>query len=103
MTIRNKAAIVGIGQTEFSKDSGRSTLRMALEAILEALDDAGLKPADVDGIVKMSANDDIFEIDLLRSLNLPNLRFFHEVPHWWGGAARRGAGGGGGGGGGGGR
>ncbi len=37
-TIRNKAAIVGIGQTEFSKDSGRSTLHMALEAILEALD-----------------------------------------------------------------
>ena len=42
MTIRNKAAIVGIGQTEFSKDSGRSTLHMALEAILQALDDAGL-------------------------------------------------------------
>lgn len=86
MTIRNKAAIVGIGQTEFSKDSGRSTLRMALEAILAALEDAGLKPEDIDGVVKMSANNDIFEIDLLRSLNLPNLRFFHEVPHG-GGAA----------------
>ena len=86
MTIRNKAAIVGIGQTEFSKDSGRSTLRMALEAILQALDDAGLKPKDVDGVVKMSANNDIFEIDLLRSLNLSNLRFFHEIPHG-GGAA----------------
>ena len=86
MTIRNKAAIVGIGQTEFSKDSGRSTLRMALEAILQALDDAGLKPQDVDGVVKMSANNDIFEIDLLRSLNLSNLRFFHEIPHG-GGAA----------------
>src|SRR3990172_8387709 len=86
MTIRNKAAIVGIGQTEFSKDSGRSTLHMALEAILEALDDAGLKPEDIDGVVKMSANDDIFEIDLLRSLNLSNLRFFNEVPHG-GGAA----------------
>ena len=86
MTIRNKAAIVGIGQTEFSKDSGRSTLRMALEAILQALDDAGLKPEDVDGVVKMSANNDIFEIDLLRSLNLSNLRFFHEIPHG-GGAA----------------
>ena len=86
MTIRNKAAIVGIGQTEFSKDSGRSTLHMALEAILQALDDAGLKPEDVDGIVKMSANDDVFEIDLLRSLNLDNLRFFNEVPHG-GGAA----------------
>ena len=86
MTFRNKAAIVGIGQTEFSKDSGRSTLRMALEVLLQALDDAGLKPNDVDGVVKMSANNDIFEIDLLRSLSLSNLRFFHEIPHG-GGAA----------------
>jgi acetyl-CoA acetyltransferase len=86
MTFRNKAAIVGIGQTEFSKDSGRSTLHMALEVILQALDDAGLKPKDVDGVVKMSANNDIFEIDLLRSLSLSNLRFFHEIPHG-GGAA----------------
>ena len=86
MTIRNKAAIVGIGQTEFSKDSGRSTLHMALEAILQALDDCGLTTNDVDAVVKMSANDDIYEIDLLRSLNLSNLRFFNEVPHG-GGAA----------------
>jgi acetyl-CoA acetyltransferase len=80
-TIRNKAAIVGIGQTEFSKDSGRSTLHMALEVILEALEDAGLQPKDIDGMVKMAANDDIFEIDILRSLDLPNLRFFSEIPH----------------------
>src|SRR2546426_11753525 len=86
MTIRNKTAIGGIGQTEFSKDSGRSTLHMALEAILEALEDAGLKPADIDGVVKMAANDDVFEIDLLRSLGLRNLRFFAEIPHG-GGAA----------------
>ncbi len=86
MTHRNKAAIAGIGQTEFSKDSGRSTLHMALEAILQALDDAGLAVEDVDAVVKMGANDDIFEIDLLRSLNLPNLRYFNEVPHG-GGAA----------------
>ncbi len=85
MTIRNKAAIVGIGQTEFSKDSGRSTLHMALEAILQALADAGLEAKDVDGIVKM-AIDEVFEIDLLRSLDLPNLRYFNEVPHG-GGAA----------------
>ena len=86
MTIRNKAAIVGIGQTEFSKDSHRSTLQMALEVILQALDDAGLRPDDVDGTVKMRANDDFFEIDLLRSLKLSNLRFFSEIPHG-GGAA----------------
>jgi acetyl-CoA acetyltransferase len=84
--IRNRTAIAGVGQTEFSKDSGRSTLHMALEAILDALDDAGLKPKDIDGVVRMSANDDVFEIDLLRSLGLSNLRFFAEIPHG-GGAA----------------
>jgi acetyl-CoA acetyltransferase len=86
MTIRNKAAIVGIGQTEFSKNSGRSTRHMALEAVTEALDDAGLKATDIDGFVKMGANNDVFEIDLLRSLGLDNLRFFAEIPHG-GGAA----------------
>ena len=35
-------AIVGIGATEFSKDSGRSELQLAVEAIAAALDDAGL-------------------------------------------------------------
>ena len=36
------AAIAGIGATEFSKDSGRSELRLAAEAVRAALDDAGL-------------------------------------------------------------
>ena len=44
-------AIVGIGQTEFSKESGRSELQLACEAIKAALDDAGLGPRDVDGFV----------------------------------------------------
>ena len=85
-TLSDEAAIVGIGQTEFSKNSGRSTTRMALECILEALDDAGLRPKDVDAVVKMRANDDLFEIDLMRSLGIENLRYFNEIPHG-GGAA----------------
>jgi acetyl-CoA acetyltransferase len=41
----DRAAIVGIGATEFSKDSGRSELRLALEATSAALEDAGLERA----------------------------------------------------------
>ncbi|HWO94572.1 MAG TPA: lipid-transfer protein, partial [Dehalococcoidia bacterium] len=40
---RDSVAIVGIGSTEFSRNSGRSELQMAAEAILEAVDDAGLR------------------------------------------------------------
>ena len=49
-TLHDKAAIAGIGATEFSKESGRSELRLAVEAIGAALDDAGLRPQDVDGM-----------------------------------------------------
>ncbi len=35
--------IAGIGQTEFSKESGRSELQLACEAVKAALDDAGLQ------------------------------------------------------------
>jgi acetyl-CoA acetyltransferase len=45
-SLRNRAAIAGIGQTEFSKNSGRSELQLACEAVKAALDDAGLTPAD---------------------------------------------------------
>ena len=48
-TIKGAAAIVGIGQTEFSKDSGRSELQLCAEAVRAAIADAGLEPADVDG------------------------------------------------------
>ncbi len=37
-----KACIVGIGQTELSRNSGRSITRLALEALLAAADDAGI-------------------------------------------------------------
>lgn len=43
-TLGSRAAVVGIGATEFSKDSGRSELKLAVEAVRAALDDAGLSP-----------------------------------------------------------
>jgi len=48
--LSGRAAIVGIGQTEFSKESGRSELQLACECVKAALDDAGLVPGDVDGL-----------------------------------------------------
>ncbi len=79
------AAIVGIGATEFSKDSGRSELRLAAEAVRAALADAGLGPSDVDGLVSftMDAN---AEIAVARELGVPQLRFFSRVGYG-GGAA----------------
>ncbi|MFZ3292064.1 MAG: nonspecific lipid-transfer protein, partial [Mycobacterium sp.] len=43
-------AVVGIGRTEYSRNSGRTTRGMAVAACRDAIADAGLTPADVDGI-----------------------------------------------------
>ncbi len=48
MELRDRAAIAGVGYTPFSKNSGVSTLTLAIDAITAALDDAGLTVDDVD-------------------------------------------------------
>ena len=78
-------AIAGIGATEFSKSSGRSELRLAAEAVTAALTDAGLAPADVDGMVTFTMDSNA-EIAVARELGIPGLRFFSQIGYG-GGAA----------------
>lgn len=52
-----EAAVVGIGRTTYSRRSGRTTRAMAAEACRAALADAGLEPADVDGVGTFAAGD----------------------------------------------
>ena len=84
MTTGLDAAIAGIGATEFSKDSGRSELQLAIEATQAALEDAGLQPSDVDGMVTFTMDSNP-EIELARNLGVPELRFFSRI-HYGGGA-----------------
>lgn len=83
--IKDKAVIVGVGNTKFSKDSGVSELSLAAQAVKAALDDAGLKPTDIDGFATftMDAND---EIEVARTLGCGELTFWGRS-HYGGGAA----------------
>jgi acetyl-CoA acetyltransferase len=78
------AAIAGIGQTEFSKNSGRSELQLAAECVKAALDDAGLEPSAVDGMITFTL-DSSDEIGLCRCLGVRELSFTTRIPG--GGAA----------------
>ncbi|MGW1247840.1 lipid-transfer protein [Streptomyces sp. NPDC002535] len=80
-----RAAVVGIGATAFSKDSGRSELSLAAEAVRAALDDAGLTPADVDGMVTFTMDTNP-EITVAQASGIGELSFFSRV-HYGGGAA----------------
>ncbi|TFV64286.1 lipid-transfer protein [Geodermatophilus sp. DF01-2] len=79
------AAVAGIGATEFSKESGRSELQLACEAVLAAVADAGLTPADVDGLVTFTA-DTNSEIHVARNTGMGDLSFFSRIGYG-GGAA----------------
>ncbi|WP_433253888.1 thiolase C-terminal domain-containing protein [Streptosporangium sp. CA-135522] len=54
---RDRTAVAGVGYTRLSKDSGVSTLTLACEAVLAALEDAGLTADDVDGIATHRVGD----------------------------------------------
>ncbi len=84
-TLKDRAAIVGIGQTEFSKASGRSELQLACEATKAALDDAGVSPREVDGLVTFSM-DSSEEAEVARNLGIPMLNMFARVPYGGGGS-----------------
>jgi len=79
--LRDQAAIVGIGQTPYSKGLGRSEFDMAVEAILTACADAGIAPREIDGVVRydMETTDE----EELLSVVGPGLRY--QASTSWGG------------------
>lgn len=81
--IKNKAAIVGIGISSFSRDSQQTELRMVCETIKAALDDAGLTTEDIDGLVKQT-DDASDEHAITSSMGMGNLTYFGECR--WGAA-----------------
>ncbi len=84
-SLSGATSIAGIGATEFSKNSGRSELRLAAEAVQSALADAGLTPADVDGLVSFTMDTNA-EIAVARAVGIPELTYFSRI-HYGGGAA----------------
>jgi acetyl-CoA acetyltransferase len=83
---KGTTAIVGIGQTEFSKNSGRSELQLACEAVRSAILDAGLTPQDVDGLVSfVEDSNDMFQ--LMRGVGIDNVRWMSKTPYGGSGAS----------------
>ena len=73
------AIVAGIGATEFSKDSGRSTMQLAAEASRAAILDAGLTPADIDGVVTFTV-DGNDELQLMRNLGVEQITWWSRTP-----------------------
>ena len=75
---RDRCAVAGIGATDYSRNSGRSDLTLAVQATLAACADAGLEPQQIDGIVR-SDMDTVRPNDLAHALGIPELTFWGET------------------------
>ena len=88
MTIKDQAAIVGVGATPYYK-RGQSfpetELSMACTAILGALEDAGLRVNDLDGFAIYSNSCDPAEVAAV--LGVPEVRFAASLTSGGGGCA----------------
>jgi acetyl-CoA acetyltransferase len=76
--LRDRTAIVGIGETAFAKHLEASEKVLALQAVQGALADAGIDPGEVDGLSSYTL-ETTDEVDLARSLGLGDLSYFGQV------------------------
>jgi acetyl-CoA acetyltransferase len=76
--LKDRAAIVGIGETAFAKRLEASEKRLACEAILAALEDAGIAPSEVDGFASytMETTD---EVEIAKNVGAGDATFFAQV------------------------
>jgi acetyl-CoA acetyltransferase len=85
IALSEKASIAGIGYTEFSRNSGVSTLTLALRAIMAALQDAGLPPDRLDGIATHRVGDSTPAAVVAQALGMADPHYF--VDHFGGGGS----------------
>jgi len=85
--LQNKSAIVGIGSTEFSLNSGRSEFQLALEASVAACEDAGISPHEIDCItVPAYQTTTVDEARMINGLGIKNLTYLGSLGHGGGSA-----------------
>ena len=72
--LRGSCAIVGVGNTAYTRGTDRSTIELHLEASLRSLDDAGLAASDVDAIMPSEVAGVCAE-QFMVNLGLPDLAY----------------------------
>lgn len=76
--MKDATAIAGIGQTAFGKKLPESELELACQAVLRALDDAGIDRSEVDGLASYTQESNS-EVSLARNLGLGDICYFSQV------------------------
>src|SRR5271170_5192949 len=76
--LRDKYAIVGVVETDYMRGSGVTTRALGTRAVRNAVEDAGLKPSDVDGMLSYQSGDSTFSTFIAGDLGM-RLNFYMDV------------------------
>src|SRR5678816_4476088 len=76
--LRDKYAIVGVGETTYTRGSGMTTRALGTWAVGNAIRDAGLTAADVDGMLSYQMGDSTFATFIAGDLGI-RLNFYMDV------------------------
>ncbi len=79
MSLRDTAAMTGVGETRYQRGATRPSTALQLEAALAAIADAGLRPRDIDGIIPIGITGAPAE-ELATNLGVEELRFSALTP-----------------------
>ena len=79
MSLRDKVAVTGIGETAYRRGATRSSTELQLEAALLAIADAGLAPREIDGIIPIGITGAPAE-ELATNLGVAELRYSALTP-----------------------
>jgi acetyl-CoA acetyltransferase len=78
MSLHEQGAITGVGETQYMRGTDRTPLSLQLEASLNAIADAGLKPTDIDGVIPYGHG--AVAEDFITNFGIPDLRFSATTP-----------------------
>ncbi|MEV0224157.1 lipid-transfer protein [Streptomyces sp. NPDC050704] len=83
--IKDATAVVGIGETSFAKQLPENEKALACRAIVAALDDAGIAPAEVDALASYTM-EETDEVEVAKAVGFGDLTFFSKVGYGGGGS-----------------
>src|SRR5690348_15011905 len=72
---KDKTCIVGVGETKYSRGTGKNYFELALEASVNAIADAGINSHDIDGVVLPHGAGSGTAGDYIANLGLPDLHY----------------------------
>ena len=85
MGLRGRVSVVGVGCSDYYRESPVSVMALAISAIEQALRDAELDSSAIDGVLSYHLGDSVAVTSIVRAFGLPRVRWHNEM---WGGGSQ---------------